>query len=95
MAVGLTRLGLRATWASVLGDDAHGDYLADAVAELGITPLVRRAAGPTALMFKAGGARRRPRGAAGPLTTPRSPSTPDALLTDDVLEPATASTTCT
>jgi sugar/nucleoside kinase (ribokinase family) len=56
VAGGLTRLGLRATWASVLGDDPHGDYLADAVDQLGITPLVRRAAGPTALMFKAGGA---------------------------------------
>ena len=56
VAVGLMRLGLRATWASVLGNDAHGDYLAEAVDQLGITPLVRRAAGPTALMFKAGGA---------------------------------------
>jgi sugar/nucleoside kinase (ribokinase family) len=56
VAVGLTNLGVRAAWASVLGDDAHGDYLADAVDQLGITPLVRRAAGPTALMFKAGGA---------------------------------------
>jgi len=56
VAVGLTRLGVRATWASVLGEDAHGDYLADAVDQFGITPLVRRAAGPTALMFKAGGA---------------------------------------
>jgi sugar/nucleoside kinase (ribokinase family) len=55
VAVGLTRLGVRTTWASVLGDDAHGDYLAAAVDQLGITPLVRRAAGPTALMFKAGG----------------------------------------
>jgi sugar/nucleoside kinase (ribokinase family) len=56
VAVGLTRLGVRTTWASVLGEDAHGDYLADAVGQLGITPLVRRANGPTALMFKAGGA---------------------------------------
>jgi sugar/nucleoside kinase (ribokinase family) len=56
VAVGLTRLGVRTSWASVLGEDAHGDYLADAVDQLGITPLVRRAAGPTALMFKAGGA---------------------------------------
>jgi sugar/nucleoside kinase (ribokinase family) len=56
VAVGLTRLGLRASWASVLGKDAHGDYLADAVDQLGIIPLVRRGAGPTALMFKAGGA---------------------------------------
>jgi sugar/nucleoside kinase (ribokinase family) len=56
VAVGLTRLGVRTTWASVLGEDAHGDYLADAVDQLGVTPLVRRAAGPTALMFKAGGA---------------------------------------
>jgi 2-dehydro-3-deoxygluconokinase len=55
VAVGLTRLGVRATWASVLGEDAHGDYVADAVDQLGITPLVRRTAGPTALMFKAGG----------------------------------------
>ena len=43
VAVGLTRLGIPATWASVLGDDSHGDYLADAVSHLGITPLVRRA----------------------------------------------------
>jgi sugar/nucleoside kinase (ribokinase family) len=56
VAVGLTRLGIRAIWASVLGDDAHADYLADAVDQLGIIPLVRRASGPTALMFKAGGA---------------------------------------
>ena len=56
VAVGLTRLGVRTTWASVLGNDAHGDYLADAVRQLGMTPLVRRADGPTALMFKAGGA---------------------------------------
>ena len=56
VAVGLTRLGVRTSWASVLGEDAHGDYLADAVDQLGITPVVRRAAGPTALMFKAGGA---------------------------------------
>src|SRR5918997_1000430 len=33
VAVGLSLLGIRATWASVLGDDAHGDYLADAVAQ--------------------------------------------------------------
>lgn len=56
VAVGLTRLGVRATWASVLGDDPHGDYLDDAVGQLGIVGRVRRAAGPTALMFKAGGA---------------------------------------
>jgi 2-dehydro-3-deoxygluconokinase len=60
VAVGLSRLGVRATWASVLGEDAHGDYLADAVAELGITALLRRAPGPTALMFKAGGGDRDP-----------------------------------
>lgn len=56
VAVGLQRLGVHAIWASVLGDDPHGDYLADAVEGLGITPLIRRDAGPTALMFKAGGA---------------------------------------
>jgi sugar/nucleoside kinase (ribokinase family) len=56
VAVGLTRLGLRARWASVLGRDPHGDYLADAVDQLGVTPLVQRTSGPTALMFKAGGA---------------------------------------
>ena len=55
VAVGLTRLGTRATWASVLGDDPHGDYLVDAIADLGVGLAVRRAAGPTALMFKAGG----------------------------------------
>ena len=47
VAVGLTRLGVRTTWASVLGDDAHGDYLADAVGRRGVIPLVRRASGPT------------------------------------------------
>ena len=52
VAVGLARLGVRATWASVLGDDAHGDYLADAVAQLGITPLAPPRPGPTALMFR-------------------------------------------
>jgi sugar/nucleoside kinase (ribokinase family) len=56
VAVGLTRFGVRTTWTSVLGNDAHGDYIADAVGQLGVTPLVRRATGPTALMFKAGGA---------------------------------------
>ena len=56
VAVGLKRLGIRAIWASVLGDDAHADYLADAVTELGIAPLVHRVPGPTALMFKGGGA---------------------------------------
>jgi sugar/nucleoside kinase (ribokinase family) len=56
VAVGLTHFGVRTIWASVLGDDAHADYLADTVGRLGITPLVRRASGPTALMFKAGGA---------------------------------------
>ena len=76
VAVGLTRLGTRATWASVLGDDPHGDYLVDAVAELGVGLAVRRAAGPTALMFKAGGPGRRPRGAAGPRGPPRSLSRP-------------------
>ena len=37
------------------GDDPHGDYLVDAVADLGVGLAVRRAPGPTALMFKAGG----------------------------------------
>ena len=60
VAVGLTRLGARAIWASVLGQDPHGDYLADAISDLGVIPLVRRAGGPTALMFKAGGASRDP-----------------------------------
>ena len=56
VAVGLRRLGIRTIWASVLGDDAHADYVSRAVAELGIASLVHRAPGPTALMFKAGGA---------------------------------------
>jgi sugar/nucleoside kinase (ribokinase family) len=60
VAVGLRRLGIQTIWASVLGEDAHGDYLADAVDQLGITPLVHQASGPTALMFKAGGADRDP-----------------------------------
>lgn len=55
VAVGLTRLGIEAVWASVLGDDAHGEYLADTVAGLGVRPEVFRVPGPTALMFKAGG----------------------------------------
>ena len=56
VAVGLTRLGTRATWTSVLGEDAHGDYLADVIGDLGVEVALTRAAGPTALMFKAGGA---------------------------------------
>jgi 2-dehydro-3-deoxygluconokinase len=56
VAVGLTRLGTSATWASVLGEDAHGDYLADVIGDLGVEVVLTRAAGPTALMFKAGGA---------------------------------------
>jgi sugar/nucleoside kinase (ribokinase family) len=85
VAVGLSRLGVRATWASVLGEDAHGDYLADAVVELGITALVRRASGPTALMFKAGGGDRDPE-----VLQVRHSSAfaqhADALLTGDVLK---------
>jgi sugar/nucleoside kinase (ribokinase family) len=84
VAVGLARLGVRATWASVLGDDAHGDYLADAIDELGITALIRRAPGPTALMFKAGGADGDPE-----VLQVRHHSAfaqhADALLTDDIL----------
>jgi sugar/nucleoside kinase (ribokinase family) len=56
VAVGLTRLGTSATWASVLGEDAHGDYLADVISDLGVEVALTRATGPTALMFKAGGA---------------------------------------
>ena len=85
VAVGLSLLGIRATWASVLGDDAHGDYLADAVDQLGITSVVRRTAGPTALMFKAGGGDRDPE-----VLQVRHHSAfaqhAEALLTGDVLE---------
>jgi sugar/nucleoside kinase (ribokinase family) len=84
VAVGLTRLGLRATWASVLGNDTHGDYLADAVSQLGITPLVRRASGPTALMFKAGGADHDPEVLQVRHNTAFAQHA-DALLTGDVL----------
>ena len=55
VAVGLTRLGIPVTWASVVGDDAHGDYVTDTVNTLGVRSVVHRAPGPTALMFKAGG----------------------------------------
>jgi 2-dehydro-3-deoxygluconokinase len=55
VAVALTRLGTSATWASVLGDDPHGDYLADTAAGLGVALALIRAPGSTALMFKAGG----------------------------------------
>ena len=54
VAVGLSRLGTPATWASVLSTDPHGDYLADTVQGLGVTALFSRAPGPTGLMFKAG-----------------------------------------
>jgi sugar/nucleoside kinase (ribokinase family) len=84
VTVGLTRLGVRTTWASVLGDDAHGDYLADAVDQLGITPLVRRAAGSTALMFKAGGADGDPEVLQVRHETAFAQHA-DVLLTDDVL----------
>jgi hypothetical protein len=52
VAVGLSRLGVPATWATVLGHDPHGDYLVDLVSRLGIRTVIRRASGPTALMFK-------------------------------------------
>ncbi len=84
VAVGLTRLGVGTTWASVLGNDAHGDYLADAVGLLGVAPIVRRASGPTALMFKAGGADSDPE-----VLQVRHASAfachAEALLTDEVL----------
>lgn len=56
VAVGLRQLGVDATWASVLGRDAHGDYLQGIVETLGIRPVTVRTDGPTAVMFKAGGA---------------------------------------
>ncbi|WP_404429911.1 sugar kinase [Microbacterium lacus] len=56
VAVGLGRLGVAATWASVLARDAHGDYLNDAVTALGVDAVTVRADGSTALMFKASGA---------------------------------------
>ena len=55
VAVALVRLGVPATWSGVLGDDAHGDYASSRVGELGVRAVVRRAPGPTAVMFKAGG----------------------------------------
>ena len=84
VAVALTHLGVRANWASVLGEDAHGDYLAEAIDQLGITPLVRRAAGPTALMFKAGGAAGDPEVLQVRHQTAFAQHA-DALLTGDVL----------
>jgi sugar/nucleoside kinase (ribokinase family) len=84
VAVGLTRLGIRTVWASVLGNDAHGDYLANVVGQLGITPLVRRASGPTALMFKAGGADHDPEVLQVRHETAFAQHA-DALLTADVL----------
>ena len=84
VAVGLRRLGIRTIWASVLGEDAHGDYLADAVDQLGISPLVHRASGPTALMFKASGADRDPEVLQVRHHTAFAQDA-DALLTTDVL----------
>ncbi|SDU96724.1 2-dehydro-3-deoxygluconokinase [Microlunatus sagamiharensis] len=54
VAVGLGRLGVRATYATVLGEDAHGDFAAARLDELEVPALLRRAPGPTAVMFKAG-----------------------------------------
>jgi len=54
VAVGLRRLGVPATYATVLGEDAHGDFAAARLDELGVPALLRRAPGPTAVMFKAG-----------------------------------------
>ena len=54
VAVGLQRLGVAATYATVLGDDAHGDYAAERLRALGVPAVLRRAAGRTAVMFKAG-----------------------------------------
>jgi sugar/nucleoside kinase (ribokinase family) len=84
VAVGLTQLGIRTIWASVLGNDAHGDYLADVVGQIGITPLVRRAGGATALMFKAGGADHDPEVLQVRDNTAFAQHA-DALLTGDVL----------
>jgi len=84
VAVGLQRLGIHAVWTSVLGEDAHGDYLADAVYQLGIRPLVQRASGPTALMFKAGSADRDPEVLQVRHQTAFAQHA-DALLTSDVL----------
>jgi sugar/nucleoside kinase (ribokinase family) len=89
VAVGLTRLGTCATWASVLGSDAHGDYLADAIANLGVRVLATRADGPTALMFKAGGASGDPeilqvRGSTAFATHASAVLTPDLLTFADI-----------
>lgn len=97
VAVGLARLGVRATWASALGDDAHGDYLADAIAQLGTTALARRAAGPTALMFTADLQQRLdPAAAVGALVTTRRGdliAMPSRVEVEDLLaRPATRST---
>jgi sugar/nucleoside kinase (ribokinase family) len=84
VAVGLARLKVKTAWASVLGDDPHGDYLADTVADLGVTTLVRRVQGPTALMFKAGGAFGDPEVLQVRRNTAFGTHA-DALLTDDFL----------
>ncbi|SEQ96262.1 2-dehydro-3-deoxygluconokinase [Microlunatus flavus] len=54
VAVGLHRLGVPATYATVLGDDAHGDFAAERLRALDVPAVLRRASGPTAVMFKAG-----------------------------------------
>ena len=54
VAVGLQRLGVAATYATVLGEDAHGDVAAQRLRALGVPAVLGRAPGPTAVMFKAG-----------------------------------------
>ena len=54
VAVGLRRLGVPATYATVLGQDAHGDFATARLEELEVPALLRRAPGATAVMFKAG-----------------------------------------
>lgn len=54
VAVGLQRLEVPATYATVLGEDAHGDFAAARLDELAVPALLRRGPGPTAVMFKSG-----------------------------------------
>jgi 2-dehydro-3-deoxygluconokinase len=56
VAVALVRLGVDTTWATVVGDDAHGAYVSASMAGLGVQARLRQAAGRTAVMFKASGA---------------------------------------
>lgn len=81
--VGVERLGVPARWISVLGDDAHGSFVRQALGRLGLdTAGVARASGSTAVTFKASG------GASDARELQLRSGSAYALTCEDMLPPA-------